>query len=160
MDHPAYDVNLLVHASAYLSLVTFTAKSSLLRDVLIRMALEHGTISGSALFYALHAFASLHRNGLQQQAVQLKIAALQCLSASTKEALGSPAEAAQQVAASMLLGAFEVSREKYTLSLSSDAHTIYEDHETGARLRRVAIIYLGGRRHYPGNSTARPIARK
>jgi hypothetical protein len=79
-----------------------------LRDALIRMALAHDTTPGLALFYALLAFSSLHRNGLHQQAVQLKIAALHSLSASAEEGPLSVGEAAQHVAASMLLGAFEV----------------------------------------------------
>jgi hypothetical protein len=72
------------------------------------MALDHGTNSGLALFYALLAFTSLRRNGFHQEAMHLKISALHSLSASTKEGPLSSAEAAQHVAASMLLGAFEI----------------------------------------------------
>lgn len=72
------------------------------------MALAHDTVPGLALFHALLAFSSLHRNGLHEQAVQLKISALHFLSASLKDGPLILAKAAQHVAASMLLGAFEV----------------------------------------------------
>jgi hypothetical protein len=101
----------LVHKSAHLSLVTFTTDSFRIRDALIRMAMARDTAPGLALFFALLAFSSLHRSGLHQQAIQLKISALQCLSAPLAGRL-SPAEAAQHVAASMLLSAFEVSRQQ------------------------------------------------
>lgn len=96
-----------VHDTAYLSLVTFTTSSTQIRDALIRMAMARDTVSGLALFFALLSFSSLHRGGLHQQAIQLKISALQCLSAPAKGRLSS-AEAAQHVAGSMLLSAFEV----------------------------------------------------
>lgn len=101
----------LVHNAAYLSLVTFTTDSVQIRDALIRMALARDTAPGLALFFALLSFSSLHRSGLHQQAIQLKISALQCLSAPVRGGRLSSAEAAQHVAASMLLGAFEVSRQ-------------------------------------------------
>lgn len=97
-----------VQNNAYLSLVTFAGTNSQVRDALIRMALTLDTAPGLALFHALLAFSSLHRSGLQTQAVQLKISALEFLSSSGRGKLLSPAEGAQHVAASMLLGAFEV----------------------------------------------------
>lgn len=72
------------------------------------MALTDDSGPGLALLYALLAFSSLHRSGLNQQAVQLKIAALHSLSASAKEEPLTSVEAAQHLAASMLLGAFDV----------------------------------------------------
>jgi hypothetical protein len=72
------------------------------------MAMADDTVTGLAVFYALLAFSSLRLNGLHQQAMQLKISALHSLSASAKKGPLSLAEAAQHVAASMLLGAFEV----------------------------------------------------
>lgn len=96
------------HSSAYLSLVTFNVTTEQIRDVLIRMSLAHDTTSGLALFYALLAFSSLRCNGLDRQAIRLKVAALHYLSASSKEGPLSSAEAAQHVAASMLLNAFEI----------------------------------------------------
>ncbi|KAK2612013.1 hypothetical protein QQS21_001978 [Conoideocrella luteorostrata] len=72
------------------------------------MAVANGTVAGRALFYALLAFSSLHRSRYSQQAVQLKISALHNLSASANEEPLTLAEAAQRVAASMLLGAFDI----------------------------------------------------
>ncbi|KAL9477680.1 hypothetical protein ACSS6W_007521 [Trichoderma asperelloides] len=87
---------------------TFTTSNAQIRDALLRMAQTHDTAPGLALFFALLAFSSLHRSGLQQQAIQLKISALQCLSAPIRGDRLSLAEAAQHVAASMLLSAFEI----------------------------------------------------
>lgn len=98
----------LVYTSAHLALVTFEVDTSQIRDVLLRMAISHDTVSGSALFYALLAFAALRRNGVHQQALQLKILALHSLSASTNDGPSTPVEAAQHLATSMLLGSFEV----------------------------------------------------
>lgn len=79
------------------------------------MALAQDAVSGIALFYALLAFSSLHRYGINEQAVQLKIQALQSLSASVTEEPLVMTEAAQHVAASMLLGSFEVGQIKFGL---------------------------------------------
>lgn len=79
------------------------------------MALAQDAVSGTALFYALLAFSSLHRYGINEQAVQLKIQALQSLSASVTEEPLVTTEAAQHVAASMLLGSFEVGQIKFGL---------------------------------------------
>lgn len=102
----------LVRDSAYLSLVTFGLTNLQLRDALLRMVQTYDTVPELALCYALLAFSSLCRDGLQQQAVQLKIAALHYLSASAKAGSLSLVEAAQHAAASMLLGAFEVSADE------------------------------------------------
>jgi hypothetical protein len=72
------------------------------------MAMVDDTVTRPAVFYALLAFSSLRLNGLHQQAIQLKILAINSLSASAKKEPLSLAEAAQHVAASMLLGSFEV----------------------------------------------------
>ncbi|KAI3395564.1 hypothetical protein diail_1075, partial [Diaporthe ilicicola] len=71
------------------------------------MALGYDTVSGLALLYALLAFSSLHRYGVNEQAAQLKIQALRSLSASVADEPLVSEKAAQHVAASMLLGAFE-----------------------------------------------------
>ncbi|KAH8646015.1 fungal-specific transcription factor domain-containing protein [Tricladium varicosporioides] len=94
--------------SAYLSLVTFGVNPSQLRDIIIRMAVADDTVTGLAVFYALLAFSSLRLHGFHQQAVQLKILALHSLSSSVKRGPLSLADAAQHVAASMLLGSFEI----------------------------------------------------
>ncbi|OIW26431.1 hypothetical protein CONLIGDRAFT_671996 [Coniochaeta ligniaria NRRL 30616] len=102
------DLVYFFHTSAYDSLVTFDLNTSRIRDALLRMAMAHDTLSGSALLYALLAFSSLRRSGAHQQALQLKILALQSLAASTNDGSLTSAEAAQHLAASMLLGSFEI----------------------------------------------------
>lgn len=72
------------------------------------MAIADDTVAGLAVFYALLAFSSRRRNGLHEQAMQFKVSALHFLSASSKTGPLSLAEAAQHLAASVLLGAFEV----------------------------------------------------
>ncbi|RYP75116.1 hypothetical protein DL771_002577 [Monosporascus sp. 5C6A] len=104
MDHR--DLVHYFHNSAYLSLVTF-GETTQIRDTIMSMALAHDTLPGLALFYALLAFSSLRRYGLNQQAMQLKISALHFLSASVKDEPLISAKAIQHVAASMLLVAFE-----------------------------------------------------
>lgn len=61
-----------------------------------------------AVFYALLAFASLRLYGLDTQAIQLKVSAIHFLLISARKGTLSLTEAAQHVAASMLLGSFEV----------------------------------------------------
>jgi len=91
-------------------MVSFDVTTPEIRDSLLSLALVQQTIPGQALLSALLAFTSLHRNGLQNQAVQLKILAIQHLSASVKDGpLMSVKAAAQHVAASMFLASFEVS---------------------------------------------------
>ncbi|KAM3084908.1 hypothetical protein ACMFMG_003353 [Clarireedia jacksonii] len=94
--------------SAYLSLVTFGVSPLHLRDILIRIAMTEETTTAPAVLHALLAFSSLRLNGLDEQAVQLKILALQFLSTSAKKEPLSLAEAVQHVAASMLLSSFEI----------------------------------------------------
>ncbi|KAK1572978.1 fungal-specific transcription factor domain-containing protein [Colletotrichum navitas] len=95
-------------STAYLSLATFTTTNSQMRETLMRMARARDTAAGLALHSAMLAFSSLHRDGLHQQTAQLKISALQFLSASARGGTLSSAEAARHAAALMLLGAFEI----------------------------------------------------
>lgn len=99
-----------VHDTAYLSLLSFSSSNSQLRNLLMPMALvEHDTVSGRAFVYAILAFSCLHRSGLHQQTMQLKIAALRALSESAKEAapMQGTIRSVHHVAACMLLCAFE-----------------------------------------------------
>lgn len=73
------------------------------------MAMAQDAVSALACSYAVLAFSSLHRYGINEQAMQLKVKAIQSLSASVAGEPLVSAQAAQHVAASMLLGAFEVS---------------------------------------------------
>ncbi|KAK0379382.1 hypothetical protein CLIM01_03233 [Colletotrichum limetticola] len=98
----------LVQNFAYRSLVTFGQNTWKIRNALMSMALAKDSNSGLALLNALLSYASLHRHGLNEQALKLKIQAIHYLSASvTSEAL-ILGRAAQHVAASMVLGAFEI----------------------------------------------------
>ncbi|KAI1274040.1 fungal-specific transcription factor domain-containing protein [Xylaria sp. FL0933] len=96
--------------AAHYSLVTFNPATSHVRDAIMQMVFTHDTVSRRALFYALLAFSSLHRSGLHRETMALKVTALAALSASAKEAAQGSVEAAQHVAACMLLCAFEVSQ--------------------------------------------------
>ncbi|EXF84956.1 hypothetical protein CFIO01_02169, partial [Colletotrichum fioriniae PJ7] len=91
-----------------LSLVTFGQNTWKIRNALMSMALIQDTNSGLALLNALLAYASLHRHGLNEQAVRLKIQAIHYLSASVTSETLILGKAAQHVAASMVLGAFEI----------------------------------------------------
>ncbi|KAL1863851.1 hypothetical protein VTK73DRAFT_6351 [Phialemonium thermophilum] len=95
------------HDAAHHSLVTFDKNTPKLRDILLSMVMPHGTAAGSALLYALLAFSALRRSGLHQQALELKIAALQTLSASAEKGPLPRDEAVRHLATSMLLGSFE-----------------------------------------------------
>lgn len=80
-----------------------------MRDVILHMIFSRNTVSRRALFHALLAFSSLHRSGLHRTTMLFKVAALEALAASAEEAAQAPVEAAQHVAACMILCAFEVS---------------------------------------------------
>lgn len=89
------------------SLATFGQDAIALGDVLLRIAIEGGTLA-PAVRHALLAFSMLHRYGLQAQAVELKIAALRSLAevAITSELCAK--EAMQHIATGMLLCSFEI----------------------------------------------------
>ncbi|KAI0972452.1 fungal-specific transcription factor domain-containing protein [Xylaria arbuscula] len=94
--------------AAHYSLVTFSSTTLHVRDSIMQMVFTHDTVSRRALFYALLAFSSLHRTGLHQETMSFKVTALKALSDSAKEAAQGSVEAAQHVAACMILCAFEI----------------------------------------------------
>lgn len=94
--------------AAHRSLATFSPTTTPMRDVILHMIFSRNTVSRRALFHALLAFSSLHRSGLHRATMLFKVAALEALSASAKEAAQGPVEAAQHVAACMMLCAFEI----------------------------------------------------
>ncbi|KAH8164572.1 hypothetical protein CIB48_g3665 [Xylaria polymorpha] len=94
--------------AAHQSLATFSPTMSHIRDVIIPMVFTSDTVSRRALLHALLAFSSLHRSGLHRKTMSLKVAALGALSASAKEASQGMVEAAQHVAACMILCSFEI----------------------------------------------------
>ncbi|KAF1919309.1 fungal-specific transcription factor domain-containing protein [Ampelomyces quisqualis] len=102
----ASDRDLFEYSSA--SLATFGHDATALGNILVRIALEGKTASAAAVLQALLAFSSLHRYGLQPQAVELKIAALRSLAGgSAAPSLGAK-ETIQHAATGMLLCSFEV----------------------------------------------------
>ena len=96
------------------SLATFGHYTTALANILVRIALQEETATAAAVLQALLAFSSLHRYGLQSQALELKTAALGSLAkASTAPSLGAEATL-QHTATGMLLCSFEVHELSYT----------------------------------------------
>ncbi|KAF1846635.1 uncharacterized protein K460DRAFT_395983 [Cucurbitaria berberidis CBS 394.84] len=92
---------------AYQSLPTFGQNNMHLGNILMRMALSSNTSSATALLKSLLALSSLHRHGVQSQAITLKIASLGALvAAASKPNLGAN-EMIQHIATGMLLCSFE-----------------------------------------------------
>ncbi|KAI1660861.1 fungal-specific transcription factor domain-containing protein [Daldinia decipiens] len=89
------------------SLAIFSHDPLDLGNLLIRIALSSDTTSSLAVLQSLLALSSLHRHHVHSQAVELKISALKSLSATEINQL-STTEAAQHVAAGMLLCSFEI----------------------------------------------------
>jgi hypothetical protein len=71
------------------------------------MALANDSLTAAAVLRSILALSSVHRDGFQSQAADLKIAALRALVSAPKTDIGST-EAAQLVAAGMLLCSFEI----------------------------------------------------
>ena len=95
------------------SLATFGHDTTALGNILVRIALQE-TATATAVLQALLAFSSLHRYGLQSQALELKIAALGNLAkASAAPSLGAKATI-QHTATGMLLCSFEVHQSSCT----------------------------------------------
>ncbi|KAI0154646.1 hypothetical protein GGR57DRAFT_466227 [Xylariaceae sp. FL1272] len=90
------------------ALATFGSDRNRLGDSLIRLGLGSDTPTGVAVLKALLAFSSIHRDGVQVQAGNLKISALKALSLSVGMDDLSSFETVQQLAASMLLYSFEI----------------------------------------------------
>lgn len=144
----------IVREAAHCSLVTFSAATAHIRDVVMHMIFTQNTLSRQALFKAVLGFSSLHRYGANREAMAFKVAALAALSASAEEAARGPVEAAQHVAACMVLCAFEVScgismcHQKFIW-----AYNPRVDPATIGKLWRVASVHSRGR----GDSEVRPI---
>ena len=103
------------------SLATFGHETTALGNILVRIAVQGETATAAAVLQALLAFSSLHRYGLQSQALELKIAALASLAkASAAPDLGAKATL-QHTATGMLLCSFEL----HELSCTSGQWTIY-----------------------------------
>ncbi|KAH8431020.1 uncharacterized protein LDX57_008681 [Aspergillus melleus] len=95
------------------SLTTFGHDPTSMGSLLIRMALTNSSPSSTAVLHSLLALSSLHLYGLQSQAGELKLSALRALAAASRTSIG-PVEAAQHIAAGMLLCSFELHRASCT----------------------------------------------
>lgn len=105
---------LVVFCIASGSLATFGQDAIALGNVLFRIVLGGKTASSAAVLQALLAFSSLHRYGLQSQAVELKIEALGSLvEGSYPPSLGVK-ETIEHIATGMLLCSFETHQSSYT----------------------------------------------
>ncbi|KAK4151562.1 fungal-specific transcription factor domain-containing protein [Chaetomidium leptoderma] len=102
------------------SLATFGRDPAELGNVVIRIALARNTASSTALFHSLLALSSLHRHDDNPQAVELKILALEGLTAASGKHMDTT-EAIQHVATNMLLCSLEI----HQLSCSSGDWTCY-----------------------------------
>ncbi|KAI1364339.1 fungal-specific transcription factor domain-containing protein [Xylaria arbuscula] len=113
-------------STAFSTLATFSADLAGVRDMLVDMALASHSIPSRAVLHALLAFSSLHRDGLQLQAAQHKTAAVGALAASAQNGVSTTSEAAQHVAANMLLCSFEI-------HMGTDSHGHWPWYLMGAR---------------------------
>ncbi|KAI1819499.1 fungal-specific transcription factor domain-containing protein [Xylaria intraflava] len=95
------------------ALPTFGQDPTDLRNALLRMSLSSDTHSATAVLRSLLAFSSLHRHGMQSQALELKVAALEALGASESTNLDT-AKLVHHIAALMLLYSFEVQQSSFT----------------------------------------------
>ena len=107
-----------VECTASSSLTTFGHDPKSVGAIAIRMALTDDSPSARAVLWSLLALSSLHRYGLQLQAAQLKISAIKALVASSEGGIGVM-EAAQHIAAGMLLCSFEVRLKRYNFIAST-----------------------------------------
>jgi hypothetical protein len=96
-----------VQYTASRSLATFGHKPIELANALVRVALASNTNSATAVLQSLLALSALHRYNVNSQAVELKISAINALSAASRSDI-STTEAIQHIAAGMLLCSFEV----------------------------------------------------
>ncbi|KAI1179719.1 fungal-specific transcription factor domain-containing protein [Nemania sp. FL0916] len=113
-------------STAYLTLATCSTDLPGFRDMLVVMALADHTIASRAVLHALLALSSLQRDGPQLQAAQHKTAAVGALGASVQNGILTTVEAAQHVAANMLLCTFEIYN-------GSDSHSHWLWYLLGAR---------------------------
>ncbi|GIK00984.1 hypothetical protein Aspvir_005014 [Aspergillus viridinutans] len=103
------------------SLATFGHDATALGNILVRIALQGKTATSAAVLQALLAFSSLHRYGLQSQALELKITALGSLAKGSAAPSLCAQATMQHIAAGMLLCSFEVHQSPCT----SDQWTFY-----------------------------------
>lgn len=100
-------LTILVESIAFNSLATFDQDRLEFRNLLLRLALSNASPVSKAVLQSALALSSLHRYGVQEEATQHKISALQTLGASSKHSIDGP-EGIQHLAAGMILAHFEV----------------------------------------------------
>ncbi|KAH7024863.1 fungal-specific transcription factor domain-containing protein [Microdochium trichocladiopsis] len=88
---------------AYTSIPTFSAYSTSVRGLLVRMAFSSDSLPAQALRHGMLALASVHRRDHTAVITGHERAALRALAASVADVHGNPAEAARHIAAVMLL---------------------------------------------------------
>ncbi|PYH88132.1 hypothetical protein BO71DRAFT_392147 [Aspergillus ellipticus CBS 707.79] len=101
-------------------LTTFGHDPTDIGNLLMRIALVNDSSSAAAVLRSILALSSLHRDGLHPQAADHKISALRALVTASNSSI-STMEAAQHVAAGMLLLSFEI----YQASCTSGQWTRY-----------------------------------
>ncbi|KAF1954602.1 hypothetical protein CC80DRAFT_475863 [Byssothecium circinans] len=89
------------------ALTTFGRDPKLLKDALMRISLSENSPASTAVLHSLLGLSSLHRYGVNEQAMQLKISSLRALAKASETCFGS-AEGVHHIAAGMLLCSFEV----------------------------------------------------
>ncbi|KAI1758517.1 fungal-specific transcription factor domain-containing protein [Hypoxylon sp. FL1150] len=97
------------------SLTTFGHDPTKVGNILIRVAVAGDTPSSKAVLKSLLALSSLHRYGVQAQAIELKISALAALAAASESNIGAK-EAIQHIAAGLLLCSFEIHQSSFASS--------------------------------------------
>ncbi|KAK7402554.1 hypothetical protein QQX98_011692 [Neonectria punicea] len=108
LDASEMDLLLYFESTAASALSTFGHEQAELRDLLIRMCFSDNTASSNAVLQAILALASVHQDGHQNQATQLKLGALRALRDSLVNIDKCEAKAMQHVAAGMVLCSLEI----------------------------------------------------
>ncbi|KAI1266383.1 hypothetical protein F5Y18DRAFT_28123 [Xylariaceae sp. FL1019] len=121
------DLFLYFESIAFSSLATLSTLEGDLRNALIPMAFSNDNVTSRAVLHAMLAVSSSHRGGLHVQSVEHKVAAIGALAASLKTGIKTMGEAAQHVAAGMLLCSFEISQPL------SDSNSHWPLYLTGAK---------------------------
>lgn len=88
---------------------SFSAYSTTIRGLLVRMAFSNNGLPAQALRYGMLSLASVHRNDDMSTTAVYKALALRALASSVHEIDGNSGEAARHVAAVMLLSSLYVS---------------------------------------------------
>lgn len=126
----------------------------------MRAARANKSTSATAVLRALLALSSLHRYGVQSQAVELKISSLKALAAaSISETSLGVTEVIQHIAAGMLLCSFEVricSVQRQAIYLSSANSVVAQVHQSSCTSSSWAYYIAGVKQLIDASSIAKP----